>query len=249
MKRAYVTGAVCILVLGLAFPLSGDVAVSVDDGAGILQQVDQYRSFSGNGFSFDYAVREHGSESDDGIMKVFVHPHDPLQAVVRYEQPARYSSRRILVSPGGFWMQDRGMRHPIRISAQQMLFGQAAAGDVTSVSFRLQYDVADVYRQDAGIVLELQKKDGTEVSYPMIRLLVDDNSFRPQRALFFSQSGREMRRIVYEQFGEYAGREMLELFRIENSLSEAVTHVRLSGYSEQTLPAARFNRNSFGAVR
>ncbi len=221
--------------------------LSAQDWNLVLLSSEKFRAFSDDGFSFDYALKEQEQEST-ASMRVFVKPQDPLTVAVKYLTPERYENRRVLVGAGGFWLMDRGMNSPLRISPQQMLFGQAAAGDITRVSFSLQYDIRTGEEKEGEVVLELQKKSQSDVSFPRVRLILEPGVYKPRKAEFYSDSGQLSKSILYEKYGTVEGREMVLGFRIINELNHQETWVQLGGYKKIRLGNQYFTRTGFGKI-
>lgn len=234
--------------LAIAFLVSP--SLEAQDWDALLKKSETYRTLTEEGFSFDYGLKE-GDSTQAAAMRVFLKPGDPLTVAVKYLAPARYENRRILVGPGGFWLMDKGMNSPLRISPQQMLFGQAAAGDITRVSFSLQYTIVSGEEKADLITLTLEKKAEAEVPFPKVLLSLEKGSARPRIAEFYSLSGQLSKSIRYEKYDrmpEHQGRELLTGFRIINELNKQETLVQLGRYAPVKLSEASFTRAGFGKI-
>ncbi|MGP1458745.1 MAG: outer membrane lipoprotein-sorting protein [Treponema sp.] len=225
------------IIAVFAFCLAG--AEIFAENSTILERIDAYRSFSANGFSFDYAVKE---KDDESTMTVYVKSGDESSVITVYKKPAKLSGRRIFVENSLFWLFDSNMRAPIRISAQQMLSGQASAGDITNITFSKLYNIVSQTEQDGFTVLELEAKLKRNGNYQKIVLKTQGENYKPVSADLYASTGVKLKTINYDSYSISGGKEMLTSFSIANSLNNSVTKIEMSNFSEKTLPDRYFSR-------
>ena len=205
-----------------------------------LKLVDRYRLFAEGGFSFEYVM----DDSSDGrsAMHIWLKSGDSSTVLCSYTSPARLLGRRILVQDGKYWLLDRNMRDPIRISARQILFGEASAGEITRLTFSGSYRVAAASTEGAETKLKLEAVPGSEVSYPAIDLVIKADDFRPLRADLYAATGTLMRSIKYERYESVEGRELLVEFRILNPMNSQESVISLGKFSPETVGSRYFSR-------
>jgi hypothetical protein len=151
-----------------------------DQGINRLVQVDSYRLFSDKGFSFEYRLIE---GSDVSVMDVYIKNSDRSSVLSVYKAPASLAGRKIFMDGTTFWMLDKKMRDPIRISSRQMLFGQASAGDITRLSFSDAYTIVSETIENDVVILTFSTSR-KEISYPKVKLEVRSSDSRPVKAEF-----------------------------------------------------------------
>ncbi len=217
-----------------------------DQGINRLVQVDSYRLFSDKGFSFEYRLIE---GSDVSVMDVYIKNSDRSSVLSVYKAPASLAGRKIFMDGTTFWMLDKKMRDPIRISSRQMLFGQASAGDITRLSFSDAYTIVSETIENDVVILELLAQAGKEISYPKVKLEVRSSDSRPVKAEFFAATGTLMKIIHYEEYRTINNKILLVKFRMVNALNKAESIIELSNFREQTLDSRFFSREGMKALK
>jgi hypothetical protein len=207
-----------------------------EEGAAALAKADSYRAFSASGFSFDFSSS--GVEGDS-LMRVSVRTGAEDAALVRYLEPAKRRGRLVLVRGGSFWLLDKDMKSPIRISPRQLLFGQASAGDVSRIGFRSMYSVAGRNRSGGDIVLNLEAKSGAGATYDLVDLRTDSD-YRPVEASCRGRSGALIKTIRYLKYERVSGKETLTEFEILDEASGKTERVRLSNFDAAIPPDSAF---------
>jgi hypothetical protein len=216
-----------------ALPASAQKAY---DDAAALAKADSYRAFSESGFSFDFTSSGVEGESR---MRVSVRTGSEDAALVRYLEPAKRRGRLVLVRGGSFWLLDKDMKSPIRISPRQLLFGQASAGDVSRIGFRSMYSVAGRRSSGGDIVLSLEARSGAGATYDLVELRAD-SGYRPIEAACKGRSGALIKTIRYLKYERVAGKELLTEFEILDEASGEIERVRLSNFDAATPPESAF---------
>lgn len=134
--------------------------------------------------------------------------------LVQYLAPARDAGKRVLLGGGALWFYDPSSKTSVRISPQQRLVGQAAIGDVLTVNFAVDYTASllgtetleDAARQQRKCWhLDLKAADD-QATYNHAEYWVEEGTYNPIKAKFYSDSGRLLKIAYYRQFGERLGR-------------------------------------------
>lgn len=211
-----------------------------------LIEADAYRLFSKDGFSFEYTLIESG---DLFTMNVYLHGTDKKKILSAYTSPTKLAGRKIFMDGNAFWLLDKRMKDPIRISAREMLFGQASAGDITRISFSDSYTVVKKEQSHGKIILNLEVLKGTDASYPFVSLEIHEHDYRPLKAEFFASSGILMKTIYYEHYETIQGKLLLVRFRMVNELNKEESSIELSNFKKETLHNRYFSREGMKALQ
>lgn len=196
----------------------------------LLEEVDRFRQFNVEGFSAVYLMT--GSDGSQSSMTIAVRFIPNEAVLVHYTAPAREAGRRILVLENSFWLHERGNRQPLRISARQILGGQAAAGDLSRVSFSRMYSLESAQEKEWGQRLYLISKKNSGTNYDRIELDIDKDK-RPIRASCMGRSGVLLKTIVYTGYQIIDGKEILKSYRIEDPVNKTHIDIEISNYSTE----------------
>ncbi|HNY18110.1 MAG TPA: outer membrane lipoprotein-sorting protein [Treponemataceae bacterium] len=213
-------------------------AQALPDGKEILAKVDAYREYAKSGFAFDFTLTEaNGSRS---VMRVSLDGDNREISLAKYLEPKKYARRVVLTVKNAFFIYDRGMVAPVRITPREMMFGQASAGDITRITFGGMYSVVSVERKDGAIALRLKAIPDKGATYDLIDLRVDGATFKPTLAECKGSSGTAIKTIAYDSYEAVQGKELLTAFRITDCATGKTSEVRLGNFSTATLPHASF---------
>ena len=172
--------------------------------------------------------------------------------LVRFVEPARDAGKLMLKNGKDLWFYDPGTKSSVRISPQQRLMGEAANGDVITVSFardyRATYGAEEVTtdgerkeRKAHKLLLTAATDDAT---YASIELWVDADNRRPIKARFLADSGRLLKTAFYRRFQPQLGAERpTETVIIDGLNPQQVTLVRLSDFAARNIPTTWFQRD------
>lgn len=122
------------------------------------------------------------------------------------------SGQKLLMLDDKFWMFLPKARRPIRITPMQKLLGDAAAGDIATVSWNDSYNVAlkktliEFYGVEALEVTLTSKLEGN--SYETIDLVLTASDSFPLKADLFLKSGKLVKTAIFER-GERDGRQVV----------------------------------------
>jgi hypothetical protein len=219
--------------------LAGNAQGTGLEGTAILARVDAYREFVDAGFSFDFTVID--GKGARSVMRVYLDGNNRNNnSIAKYLEPRRYNRRIVLTLGNSFYMYDHGMLAPIRITPREMLFGQAAAGDITRISFSFSYSVEQVELIDEQILLHLKAIPDRGATYDLIDLAVSVAGYRPLRAECKGASGTVMKSIEYTGFKRIDGRDLLTAFTITDSITKNMSVIELGNFRADTLPPSSF---------
>lgn len=175
-----------------------------------------------------------------------------FRSLIGYLAPARDRGKLILSNGADLWYFDPSSKASIRISPQQRLLGQAANGDVMTVS------LANDYRATLAASEEIKDGDmqavschklnltaaATYVTYHRIELWVSQSNNRPVRARYYSESGQLLKTAYFRRFENHLGKERPTETVIIDGLDPAwVTVMRVNGHAWRDVPETWFQRD------
>ena len=255
MRKPYLI-ALASLAVCFAGSLSGAELAATETAQDIVAQSDRVRnpeqSFRNSVTLTEYAS---GQQRDQEVLTVYS-KMDPAthqyRNLVQYLAPARDAGKRVLLGGGALWFYDPTSKTSVRISPQQRLVGQAAIGDVLTVNLATDYkatllgtetieDAAHQKRQCWH--LDLSAADD-QATYSRTEYWVEQGTYNPVKAKFYSDSGRVLKIAYYRQFGERLGRtrpnEVVILDAVDTSLA---TIASLHDARFQDVPDRWFQRD------
>ncbi len=172
--------------------------------------------------------------------------------LVRYDDPPRDAGKMVLLKSTSMWFYDPSSKSSVRISPQQRLIGLASDGDVVTVSLGRDYTstlVGTDTLQDADRVprvswhLDLQAANRDAV-YSRIELWLERGTYRPVKGKYYSDSGRLLKIAYFHKYvAELGAVRPSETVIIDAIDPNSVTTMTLSGYVEQDIPDAWFQRD------
>jgi hypothetical protein len=223
--------------------------------AEIVARADQVRN-PDQAFRFVSTLTEYasGKPQAQNVLSI-VSKTDPqthqFRNLVRYLEPPRDAGKAVLLDARALWFYDPASKSSVRISPQQRLIGQAAIGDVLTVTFSIDYTATLVSTetvQDASRAprscWHLDLKAANEMSsYARIEYWVEQKTFDPVKAKFYSDSGRLLKILYYRAFENWLGGvRPTEAVILDAVDSSRVTTVKSSGHRAQEVPETWFQR-------
>jgi len=158
-----------------------------------------------------------GQERNQDVLAVYS-KMDPAthqyRNLVQYLGPPRDAGKRVLLGGGALWFYDPTSKTSVRISPQQRLVGQAAIGDVLTVNLAVDYQAAllgtesieDAQHQPRKCWhLDLKAGDD-QATYAHAEYWVEQGTYYPIKAKFYSDSGRTLKIAYYRRFDQRLGR-------------------------------------------
>lgn len=195
-----------------------------------------------------------GTPADRNVLLVYS-KIDPathqFRNLARYIDPPRDAGKMVLLG-SVLWFYDPASKDSVRISPQQRLTGQAAIGDVLTVNLAVDYTaslVAEETIPDAAKqprrCWHLDMKAATDTAtYNHVEYWVEEGSFDPIKAKFYSDSGRLLKILYYRNYIERLdGLRPTQAVIIDAVDSSLVTVVDFSDSRFQDIPDTWFQRD------
>jgi len=204
----------------IALALLASAPLRAEDAAAILAKVDAYRTPL-DSFSIDVELTAYTPHDKAESSKFRVYGKGGDRSVVEFMAPSSEKGKLLLMLRDAMWFYMPTASRPIRISPLQRLMGQASNGDVARTSFTVDYVAKSVtegeWEGHKAFVLDLAAKDA-DIAYSRVQLWIDKASYEPLRADFYVVSGKLIKRAVYREFGQMAGRRVVTGIEIDDLL-------------------------------
>jgi len=238
-----------LALLALPLPSLGQ------DAQEIVARADQVRN-PDRAFRFDLALTEYVAGKPVGQNALAIYSKkDPatgqFRNLVLYVQPPGDAGKAVLLDGRAFWFYDPASKSSVRISPQQRLIGQAAVGDVLTVSLAVDYlatlasveTVQDASRQ-AKTCWHMDLKASNELStYAHVEYWIEQGTYRPVKLKFYSDSGRLLKILYYRAFEDWlGGKRPTEAVILDAVDSSRVTTAKSSGQRAKEIPETWFQR-------
>lgn len=190
----------------------------------VLETVDAIRA-PGNNFSFDLLVTR--KDQDDNQQFLFnVRVKDNEKSLVSYIKPHSSKGRRLLMVGENLWVYIPKTRRAIRISAQQKVSSGLSNADVARVVYSLDYNATSLNKTQindtAAYQLSLEAKT-KGAAYQRIELWVKPENYHPISAEFFTQTGRKLKTIYYEDYQLVLGKQRPMTLRVSDEGNKSQT--------------------------
>ncbi len=225
----------------------------------IVEQIDSYRGFKGESFSFvihniSYSKRGKGdnaeTRSKENKLRVSVLAE---QSLVQFLEPVREKGRVILKEGRNMWLYMPGTSKVIRITPSQRLIGEASNGDVTGTNFSFDYTPSiighEVINEQNTIKLEMVANQ-RGATYERIEFFVtDDERHLPVQSNYYARSGKLLKQAFYREFKEFDGQTKIHKMMLRNPLlKDSVTWLMFDEFKREEINPAMFNKDSLSRL-
>jgi outer membrane lipoprotein-sorting protein len=143
------------------------------------------------------------------------------------------------------WLLLPTAKNPIRVPASHRIRGGLSVADLARMSFAGDYD-AVVEREDVldgrrCAVLRLVARKGATVSYPVVRVWIDENEGLYRKAVFLVASGRTAREVSYDAYEMRKGLLVVGRMTVTDVLRPGTTVVEYVDFDRRPVPDAWFD--------
>lgn len=217
-----------------ALPASGQ---SPSDVQSLLAAVDATRNVFQEAIITARATQVvDGKPTGSADFDVYVKGRDRGLIVFR---GGKNGGRKVLTNGDRMWLLVPGSTNPVPITANQRLLGGASFGDVARLRFSEDYTAKATGETESAagrtcVVLDLTAKS-PKVSFPRVRLSVDEKEKVPCRVRFFLASGKEVRTVTFTKFRREAGKTVVSEMEVRELLGAASRAVTLLEYRDYRL--------------
>ena len=154
---------------------------------------------------------DHGKPTDKNVFSVYSKV-DPatrqFRDLVVYVSPPRDAGKMVLFRGNVLWFYDPASKDSIRIPPQQILMGQASAGDLLTENLAVNYTatllgtetIEDAGREKRDCWHLDLKAANESATYNRVEYWVEQDNSYPIKAKFYSDSGRLLKILYYRNF-------------------------------------------------
>jgi hypothetical protein len=185
-------------LLAAAIALCGAAAhaAEIDD---ILKRADAFRQPEGPAQN-EVLVQTFKNGQPDKEKRFQVNTKPGGRSLVLFRSAGEVGQKVLMVGDD-FWMIMPGSARPIRITPLQKLLGDAATGDIASLSWAGDYDGRVARETDCAgtpcLELDLAARRKT-LSYQKIVLYVAKRDYRPIHADLYASSNRKLKQVDFD---------------------------------------------------
>jgi hypothetical protein len=237
-----------VLVLSAGQAFSQDLA-----DADLLSALDTARFFDDTVTQLSIRIL---SETPDDVREAtlilsFLNAEDGDYARIEFSAPEELAGQIFLSTPNGTYFYGPDLDFPIKTSATQEVFGDAAVAQTSGIRFADSYTVQERRTVTTEDGLELWEIDLAAVDFTVafqaVTVTVDPATIRPISAMLYAVSGLPFYEVFYEVYEIREEDVYVTTQRIVNQLllGRVTTSVILE-IGIDPLPAERFDINSLG---
>jgi outer membrane lipoprotein-sorting protein len=174
------------------------------------------------------------------------------RSLIRFVEPARDADKLLLKNGNDLWFFDPASKASIRLSPQQRLLGQAANGDIVTVNLAKDYTATLIGEEDLVDGEKVNRRcyklrlteRSPDVTYNQIEMWIEVGTSRPVKALYYAESGRQLKTAYYRKFQSQLGAERpTEVVIIDGLDPNWVTVMRYSNFAWRNVPDAWLQRD------
>jgi len=212
----------------------------------VVERADRIR-FPSGGFQVDVSITNFtdGQVGDTRRYRVLSKGNE--NTVVMVTEPAADRGQIMLMKDRDLWVFLPTVSQPVRLALSQRLTGEVQNGDIARANFAGDYTPRIVAsEQIAGQtyhVLELTAVD-RGVTYSRVKYWVNQKTFHPHKAEFYSLSNRLLKTCRYEGYQKMAGEVRPTRLVMEDALRKGEQSVlEYSDMTPRDLPDRIFTKD------
>ncbi len=213
-----------IAVAALALSAAGTAtALDTLTDEELLRSMDEARFLSAVSTTLDVeVVAEEPDEVRTARLKLMLREEGEESFVrIEFQSPEELAGQVFLSVPSGTYFWQPELFEPIRTSATQAAFGDAAVAQISGVRFAGNYSVDSRSVLDNGALWKLELAAlRPDVAFQSLAVLVDPGSLRPQELLLYSATDVLLYTVIVESYGELQGDLYARSQLVENALIE-----------------------------
>lgn len=207
-----------------------------------LETVDAIRA-PADSFRFEATI----NSPEKTKMEIEVMIRDRVNSLVRYTAPDVLKDWVLLFVEEKMWLYIPEYKRPLRIYPRQRMLGGVATADIARLVYGIDYAVSDIKRLAAidskpqyRLVLEAIG-EGEGAAYSRIELDALGEEMRLIKATSFSNDGRRVKTMYFDEYERILGKMRPLLMHVENHLEgDSETLVRFDNFEVIDAPAEWF---------
>ncbi len=231
---------------GLALAREEDGDPQAAHAREVLAKADLIR-FPDAGFQVDIVITTNTPDREPDIRAYRILSKGNAQTLVQTTAPAVDRGQILLMREHDLWAFLPNLSQPIRLPLSQRLTGQVANGDLARANFVGDYNPKILRTENVGgqshYVLELEAVDKW-VTYSRVLYWVNAKNNRPNKAEFYTLSGRLLKTCNYQGYKQLGGAIRPTTLVIDDALrADNRSVLEYSNMAERDLPDRIFTRD------
>ena len=199
----------CLLLLSSVVHAEDSASAEGDAKAReVVEAADRVR-FPAEGFQVDVAIVTTGKDTAAEERKYRILSKGNENTLVMITEPPTERGQILLMKAHDLWVFLPNVSQPVRLSLSQRLTGQVANGDLARANFAGDYNPrlvrTEVIEGARYHVLELTAVDRS-VTYQRVIYWVNETTFAPYKAEFYSLSNRLLKTCIYGKYERMLGK-------------------------------------------
>lgn len=232
----------------LLFLLCLSLKALAQDPQRILEDIYERQGLDAGSFILNLRVESFdGKATQTAYVRVYLHA--TKKQMVTFTGPERLTDQSFLVIDSNTWMYQKGLNRPLRISAQQKLFGEAGIAETVGIDYLHDYRVVEMEETATHYQLELEALE-KKTAYQRARLWIGKNRVVVEKILLLSLNGQPLKELRYDNHQSLNGHEVATI-EIRNLLYEK-DHRTVMNYlsiQKRELPETVFDPLMMGKFR
>jgi hypothetical protein len=239
---------VVMIVLFLIGSMFANLAFAMNS-KDILVDIYNRQGISGKG-SFEMnlkVVSYRGNDSSPASIRVLFYSSG--KQLVTFTEPERLKDDYFLVNGYNTWMYQKGLQRPIRISAQQKLFGDAGIAETAGINYLEDYEIIKSEENGEQYLMELKAKD-QRTAYQWASFWISKENLRIDKIVLKALNGQPLKSLNYSNYTLVDGHEMATI-EINNLLQKKdnKTVLEFTSIKSKTFPIEAFDPLMMGKIR
>lgn len=173
----------------------------------IVQRADAIR-FPQEGFQVDASITTTKPDQDDVVKKYRILSKGNDRTMLMTTAPAVDKGQILLMRDHDLWAFLPNLSQPVRLPLSAKLTGEVSNGDIARANFAGDYDakLLDIEEIEGEPYYKLELNAARKgVTYSRVVYWVNQSSFRPLQAEFYSVSGRLIKTCLFEAYKQMGG--------------------------------------------
>lgn len=241
--------AFAALTLVLIFSF-GALALETRTDEELLQEMDKARFLSATTTTLIVEiVAETPDEVETALLTLYLLETDNETRIrIEFMEPEDVAGQVFLSLPEGTFLWQPELFEPIRTSATQAAFGDAAVAQISGVRFLDNYSITARTALDDGSLWELKLEAlRADVAFQGVTVIVDANTFHPQKLELYAATGALLYNVLVESYADLNGDQYAEAQLVENVLLEGNrSRLTILEARVEELPAELFDPEALG---
>ncbi len=149
---------------------------------------------------------------------VRVYFYNKEKQIVVFTAPEKLKDGSYLVIGYNTWMYEKKLKRPLRISAQQKLFGDAGIAETAGIDYVDDYRILKMIEHETTLEIDLKALD-LKTAYQQAQIWLQRDDLKLKQIILMALNGKPLKRLQYSNFQMINGHEMAKI-EIQNLLYE-----------------------------